>query len=142
MAVRRLDIVGSYLPILGEAGDDKGVSDFRGVPASDKGNEDYRDRGMIGSYTPSAEPFRNPSEVRFFDGYGANAEDLERGYCVADVGREPAYEKENYNLRSTQPKETFEDMGNTDTMPSDWEFRSRNQKARGFLTRPRIPTER
>jgi hypothetical protein len=141
MAARRLDIVGSYLPILGETGDDKEVSDFRAVPGSDEGNEDYRDRGKLGSFTQS-EPFRNPSEVRFFDGYGADKEDLERGYCVPDVGREPAYDKANYEMRSSQPREQSEDFGNTDTVPSDWQFRSRNQRSRGFLTRPRIPTER
>lgn len=142
MAVRRIDIVGTALPILGEVGDDKEVSDFRAVPASDKGNEDYRDRGMIGSYTPSEEPFRNPSDVRFFDGYGADAEDLERGYCVPDVDREPAYAKANYEMRSTLPRVHSQDFGNTDTVPDDWQFRSRNQRARGFLTRPRLPTER
>jgi len=142
MAVRRLDVVGSYLPILGQAGDDKEVKDFRTVPSSDEGNEDYQDRGMLGSYRTSEEPFRNPSDVRFFDGYGADKEDLERGFCVPDVGREPAYDKANYELRSTQPRTSSEAFGNTDTMPDDWQFRSRNQRSRGFLTRPRIPTER
>lgn len=141
MAVRRLDVVGTALPILGQTRDDAEVSDFRAVPASDEGNEDYRDRGMLGSFTQS-EPFRNPAEVRFATGYGADEADLERGYCAPDVGREPAYDKANYELRSTQPRTSSESFGNTDTMPDDWQFRSRNQRSRGFLTRPRIPTER
>jgi hypothetical protein len=141
MAARRLDIVGTALPILGQTEGDREVSDFRAVPRSDEGNEDYQDRGMLGSFTQS-EPFRNPSEVRFETGYGADREDLERGFCVPDVGREPAYDKANYEMRSTLPRVSSESFGNTDTMPDDWQFRSRNQRSRGFLTRPRIPTER
>lgn len=143
MAIRRTDIVGSYLPILGTSGADEEVSDFRAVPASDKGNENYEDRGSIGWYAPSnREQFRDPSDVVHFAGYGATEEDIDRGFCVPVIRQDPAYDKNNYDLRSTEPKSPNEDFGNTDVLRDDWEFRRRNQRARGFLTRPRIPTER
>lgn len=143
MAIRRVDIVGSYLPILTEVGEDRENADYRPVPESDRGNADYTDRGYAGWYAPSnREPYRAPENVRWFTGYGASEEDLQRGYHVPDVDRRPEFEKQNYEMRSTQPKDPFESFGNTDVVPADLEFRSRNQRARGFLTRPRIPTER
>jgi hypothetical protein len=143
MAIRRIDIIGSSLPILADIGEGGENADYRPVPESDRGNEGYEDRGYLGSYAPdNREPFRDPPDVRYFAGYGATEEDLRRGYCEADVGREPAYDKANYEMRSTQPRASSEAFGNTDSMPRDFEFRSRNQRARGFLTRPRIPTER
>jgi len=142
MAIRRIDIIGTKLPILADVGEGGDRSDYRPVPESDKGNAGYTDQGYNGWYTPSEEPFRDPADVKYFAGYGASEEDLRRGYCEADVGRNPAYDKANYEMRSTQPRVSSEAFGNTDTMPNDFAFRSRNQRARGFLTRPRIPTER
>ena len=142
MAVRRVDIVGSALPILGSTGADEEVSDFRAVPESDRGNEDYDDRGMLGSYRSSSQAFRDPSDVVHFTGYGATEEDIDRGYCVPSIRQDPAYDMHNYDMRSTEPKRSMVANGNTDVLPDDWEFRRRNQRAKGFLTRPRIPTER
>ena len=142
MAIRRIDIIGTSLPILADVGEGGDNADYRPVPESDKGNAGYTDQGYTGWYTPSEEPFRDPADVKYFAGYGASEEDLRRGYCEADVGRNPAYDKANYEMRSTQPRVSSEAFGNTDTMPNDFAFRSRNQRARGFLTRPRIPTER
>lgn len=143
MAIRRIDIIGGGpLPILADVGEDGNSADYRPVPKSDKGNDGYTDQGYTGWYSPSEEPFRDPADVKYFVGYGANEEDLRRGYCEADVGRNPAHVKANYEMRSTQPKARNEDFGNTDVMPDDFGFRSRNQRSRGFLTRPRIPTER
>lgn len=142
MAIRRIDIIGTSLPILADVGEGGDNTDYRPVPESDKGNAGYADQGYNGWYSPSEEPFRDPADVKYFVGYGASEEDLRRGYCQADVNRNPAYDKANYEMRSTQPKVSSEQFGNTDTMPNDFEFRSRNQRSRGFLTRPRIPTER
>ncbi len=142
MAIRRIDIIGGSLPILADVGEGGDNADYRPVPKSDKGNAGYADQGYNGWYTPSEEPFRDPADVKYFVGYGASEEDLRRGYCQADVNRNPAYDKANYEMRSTQPKVSSEQFGNTDVMPNDFEFRSRNQRSRGFLARPRIPTER
>ena len=142
MAIRRIDIIGTSLPILADVGEGGDNADYRPVPESDKGNDGYTDQGYNGWYTPSEEPFRDPADVKYIAGYGASEEDLRRGYCEADVNRNPAYDKANYEMRSTQPRVSSEQFGNTDTMPNDFEFRSRNQRSRGFLTRPRIPTER
>lgn len=141
MTLRRVDIVGAG-PLLADIGEGEDRSDYRPVPRSDEGNEGYEDQGMRGFYTPSEEPFKSPAEVKWFAGYGADAEDLQRGYHVPDVDKDPAFDKVNYAMRSTLPKVHNENLGNTDVMPADVEFRSRNMRTRGFLTRPRIPTER
>jgi hypothetical protein len=118
-------------------------SDFRQVPASDEGNEGYRDHGKLGSYaTNRGEPFETPRDVRFDPGYGASARDLERGWKEPLITEHPAYQLENYKDRSSRPDESDVTPGNVEAMPDDWEFRNRNRTSRGFLTRPRIPTER
>jgi hypothetical protein len=143
MAVRRLDILeGGPLPILKQIGEDEERSDYRNVPASDRGNLDYSDQGMFGSFTPDERPYLDPPGVRHFTGYGATAADLDRGYVVPGIREDAAYDKANYQMRSTDPKHPDEQPGDTDSMQRDWEFRARNQRSRGFLTRPRIPTER
>ena len=143
MAVKRLDFAGGGpLPLMRGIGEDEERSDFRQVPQTDTGNDSYDDRGQFGSYQTNSEPFTAPDDVRFMGGYGASAEDLDRGYIVCEPHEDPAYDLSNYKMRSTEPKDTMEDFGNTDSMPSDYEFRRRNQRSRGFLTRPRIPTER
>jgi hypothetical protein len=124
-------------------GGDDDRSDYRPVPTSDRGSDDgYRDRGMLGFYQTDAKPFKNPGDVRFFDGHGASMADLERGWCEPLITEHPAYEKKNYADRSTQPKESDITPGNIEAMPDDWQFRDRNRRSQGFLTRPRIPTER
>lgn len=144
MAIRRLDILeGGPLPILKEIGDDEERSDFRNVPESDRGNFDYSDKGKFGSYaTNSARPFLDPPNVRHFTGYGATERDLDLGYVVPGITEDAAYDKVNYQMRSTEPKHPDEQPGDTDSLQRDYEFRARNQRSRGFLTRPRIPTER
>lgn len=126
---------------LSEDGED--VSDFRQVPKTDKGNRDYSDRGQFGSFGPSnRDQFLNPPDVKMFTGYGATEADIDLGFVRPEIREDPAYDKDNYEQRSTQPTRPNEDMGETDVMRDDWEFRRRNTKARGFLTRPHIPTER
>ena len=116
-------------------------SDYRPVPDSDRGNATYSDRGMFGSYTPDSQPFGDPPDVRHFVGYGATAADLDRGYQVPSIRDDPAYDMDNYVDRSTVPKLSDLDEGG-DAMANDYAFRRKNERSRGFLTRPRIPTDR
>lgn len=118
------------------------ANDFHDVPSTDRGNADYSDRGMLGSYAPSnREPFSNPRGVKMFTGYGGSESDLERGYVEPAIRNDPAYDKRNYAERSTLPKIDDSDDGGQ-PMNDDYEFRLRNQRSRGFMIRPRIPTER
>lgn len=120
--------------------DENDRSDYRPVPSSDTG-ETYRDRGMLGFYQ-DPKPFKTPDEVRFFAGHGATEADLERGWSDPLITENPAYQLSNYKDRSSQPMESDVTPGNVEMMEDDWAFRERNRKSRGFLTRPRIPTER
>lgn len=129
------------IPVLGPI-EPEDRNDFRDVPGTDKGNASYSDRGMLGSYTPDSEPYGAPRGVRFAAGYGADMADLDRGYCRPGISEDPAYDKVNYSQRSSQPRVPDEDQGNAEVMGQDWEFRNRNARSRGFLTRPRLPTER
>ena len=139
MATERFGIIN--IP-LSEDGED--VSDFRQVPASDRGNADYSDRGKFGSFGPSnREQFRDPPDVKHFTGYGASEADIDLGFIRPVIREDPAYDLDDYKQRSTQPMEANDDQGGeTDVTPEHWRFRRRNTKARGFLTRPHIPTER
>ena len=116
-------------------------SDFRPVPDSDRGNATYSDRGMLGSYAPPESAFDSPSEVVRFTGYGATETDLERGYQVPAIRDNPAYDLDNYKDRSTLPRLSDLDEGG-DAMADDYAFRRKNERSRGFLTRPRPPTDR
>lgn len=134
---------GGFMAFVGPAPDSGGeTEDFRNVPAGERDDGGYKGRGMLGNYAPSAEPYPSPEDVRWFGGFGADEADLRRGYASVAVREDPAYDKTNYEDRWTQPRATNEDMGETDVMRDDWEFRGRNQRSRGFLTRPRVPTER
>lgn len=131
------------LDVVEDFGDkDEDRSDYRPVPSSDDG-ETYRDRGMLGFYqTNGGKPYSSPSDVKRFTGYGATEADLERGWSNPLITEHPAYQLSNYKDRSSMPKESDVTPGNVEMMEDDWAFRDRNRKSRGFLTRPRIPTER
>lgn len=133
--------MGIPLDIINDLGaKDEDRSDYRPVPSSDTG-ETYRDRGMLGFYHRE-EPWETPSEVRFFDGHGASMSDLKRGWSDPLITENPAYQLANYKDRSSQPMESDVTPGNVEMMEDDFAFRNRNRKSQGFLTRPRIPTER
>lgn len=121
--------VGAF-PVLSPAENETG-GDYRAVPPSDDGG--YDDRGMLGSYAPQEEPYAYPADVRFETGYGATEADLRRGHCAIERSGDPAYDRDGYQNRSTLPPET--ERRNAD-------FPYRNERSRGFLTRPRIATER
>lgn len=134
-----IDFVGQLAEA--QAAGDEDREDYRPVPDSDA-DPGYRDRGMLGSYRTSARPFQNPPEVKMFTGYGATEEDLERGYCKPLITDDPAYQLDDYKHRSSQPALSDIDEGGNFAVPSDYAFRRKNERARGFLTRPHIPTDR
>jgi hypothetical protein len=156
MAVKDTDVIGSYLPILGIYEGDEEKGDFRDVPKSDhtahRRGESYQDDGQLGGWESNGgKQFDQPTSrfafaARDYHGavkpWGADREDMVRGHVVPKITERPQYQKNNYELRSTRPSKTNVDFGNTDTRDSDDEFRHRNHRAKGFLTRPRIPTER
>lgn len=146
---RHLDWAEQLMPrvpldiLIGLSSDSEHRSDYRPVPRSDEGDEGYRDQGMLGSFaTNDGKPFRSPRDVRFDPGYGADRADLARGYCEPLITEHPAYQLSNYKDRSSQPRESDVTPGNVEAMPDDWEFRNRNRRSEGFLSRPRIPQER
>lgn len=132
------------LPEEDGGGDTYDRSDYVPVPASDKGNSGYTDRGMRGFYQTSATPFHDPPGVKHFTGYGADDADLDRGYKLVPISDDAAYQLEDYKYRNTEPKLSDIDEGGdgSDATMSDFEFRRRNRQSRGFLTRPHIPTDR
>jgi hypothetical protein len=123
-------------------GEDVEQDDYRPVPDSDRGNDGYRDRGMLGGYSPAEKPFDCPQDVRFDAGYGADVDDLERGWCEPLITESPAYQLADYKFRSTLPRQTDVNNGDQEAMDDDFEFRNRNRRSKGFLTRPHVPVDR
>ena len=118
-------------------------SDYRPNPRTDRGNADYVDRGGLGFYqTNDGKPWAPPSDVTYMTGFGANMDDLKRGWKVPVITQNPAYQLHNYKDRSSDPKVSDVTPGNVEMTEAEWEFRNRNRRSQGFLTRPRIPTER
>lgn len=105
-------------------------------------NPAYNSAGMIGSYCTDPMPFKNPSDVKLFAGFGATEQDIERGYHNIGTRELPNYDKANYALRYSEPSMQDENFANTGVLPEDIEFRNKDRVSKGFLTRPRIPTER
>lgn len=105
-------------------------------------NDKYDSEGMLGSYRTSEDPFPNADGVVTFPGYGADKEDLERGFCRPTLRELPQYDKVNYYDRWTFPRVTDEAPGNHGILPKDIEFRSTKAESKGLFIRPRIPTER
>ena len=132
---------GWLVNVLSPSTDGEDADDFRQVPASDYCDK-YSDVGQRGSYSTSRVPFAKPEGVVSYSGFGCSEDDYQRGYIVPSRADDPSYDKINYQDRGSLPRVPTESDGNTAVMPEDWEFRQRNQRARGFLTRPRMPTER
>lgn len=88
---------------------------YREVPASDRGNEGYGDRGMMGTYQTSRRAFRDPDGVAHYSGYGCTEAEYERGYAKPELREDP-----------------------------DYDFKSRKQRGvnKGFIPRPLYGTER
>jgi hypothetical protein len=112
-----------------------------GLPDSGT-NPKYDPKGTLKSYMGDPNQFPNPEGVKLYEGFGADASDLVRGYCDPGIAELPDYDKVNYQERWVEPSSPTEGPGDTMSLPEDYEFRMRERKSRGFLTRPRIPTER
>lgn len=103
--------------------------------------EKYDDTGRLSSYRTSDSQFPNPEGMKTFPGYGANKDDLERGFCKPALNDLPEYDLDNYKQRWTQP--TVSDLvEDGPLMPRDLEFRMKERDSKGFLERPHIPNER
>jgi hypothetical protein len=139
MAGLNIDFVGQ-LPE-GQPAGDEDREDYRPVPESDA-SPGYRDQGMLGSYRTSAKQYPNPPGVKLFAGFGATEEDLERGFCEPRISDDPAYQLDDYKHRSSQPALSDIDEGGAAATSKDYAFRRKNERSRGFLTRPHIPTDR
>lgn len=105
-------------------------------------NDKYDTPGTLSSYCTSETQFKDPKGVVHFNGFGMDDADYARGFCDPNVKELPNYDKINYASRYSLPRIPDEDQGNTEAMDKDFEFRTKDLESKGFLTRPRIPTER
>lgn len=120
---------------------DREASDFQQPTHDRRSSNQYGDRANLSSYqTNRGEQFRTDADFEL--GYGCTEEDAQRGWIEPRMREEPAFDLVNYKDRSTQPSKTNEDFENTSSFDRDYEFRGRNRESKGFLTRPRLPTER
>jgi hypothetical protein len=106
-----------------------------------KGQSGYAKEGRSGNYsygdvTGQSEP------VNMYLGYGADDEDMRRGYLDPGVSEGPQYDLQNYKARlSEEPT----DSGNApflDWMPDDQKFAYKQRQRTGFLKRAYPPYER
>lgn len=130
------------LPVFQPDTPDGDRDDYRAPPAGDRDNAGYGDAGMLGNYSPSLDRYPSPDEVKRFTGFGATAEDLDRGFVEPVMRERAAYDLENYKQRWTAPKSPDEDDNPATAGAEDRAFRRRHERSRGFLVRPRIPTDR
>lgn len=133
---------GVIFPVTMSWGPNEETSDYRAVPASDRGIG-YTDRGQLGDWSPNGgQPYAPPDDIKYEAGFGASSAELRAGFCEVSARGNPAYDLENYKQRLSQPRDANVDQSANEFMESDWEFQNRQRKAKGFLTRPRIPIER
>lgn len=111
------------------------------TPASDK-DLGYSDKGQLGTYQTTPGDFPDPEGLKRFEGYGADKDDLSRGYVVPTIGENPVYDLENHKYKWTEPREFDEDDKIQGAVESSFEFRMKDRKTKGFCMRPHLPTER
>lgn len=104
-------------------------------------NVKYDAQPNLSSYRTSETPFPNPEGIHLFEGIGANAKDLERGWVNPLLDDKPEYDSENYVNRWSQPSVSDLTEGGPKTN-RDREFQGKDLVSKGFLTRSHIPTER
>jgi len=109
--------------------------------AKDKGDK-YDDSGELGSYCTSEVQFPNPEGTKVFSGYGASEADLELGFIRPAVRELPEYDKASYQDRWTLPKETKVEKVSGASFMDSFEESLNKRRSKGFLIRPRTPTER
>ena len=109
---------------------------------ADKGVK-YDDRGQL-MKAGDTKDFPKPEGVEFFEGYGADEADLQRGYIEPTITDRPQYDLSAYKERWSDPKPT--DTGafpyRPGVSPDDLEFMTKDRQTKGMLIRPRIPTDR
>lgn len=110
--------------------------------AGKTGTHPKYDQGQtLGSYRTSETQFQNPKGINVFEGFGADKDDLVRGWCQPNLRELPNYDTQTYFDRWTLPKadDLVEDGPG---IPRNKNFLDGDRVSKGFLTRPRIPTER
>lgn len=103
---------------------------------------DTRQTTPLYGYQTSDKQFPNPEGEVVFSGFGANAEDLERGWIKCDIRQNPEYEMSNHKLKWTEYRIADEDGNGGMDLPPDFEFRMKDRETKGLFVRPHIPTER
>jgi hypothetical protein len=126
--------------------------DYRPAADSHADGKSYKDRGAFGTYQVREDDFPDPANLKRATGWGATTEDLRRGFVRPSITDNPAYEKSNYELRSSLPRREMDGGDSRDRLNDDGSnifddadysnFRDRNMVAKGFLTRPRYSKER
>lgn len=115
--------------------------DYIAGKTSEKHHEGYDQSQTLGTYRTSDEQFPNPKGVVTFEGFGAKKDDLARGFCDPAIKNNPQYDADNYKQRWSIPRVSdITEQG--PEVASDLEFRDKDLVSKGFLARPRIPTER
>lgn len=86
------------MSIFGVPTTDEGESrEYHPPPRSDaKDAKRYADRGMLGSYAPSRDPYMPPDDVRYQAGYGGDEATLRRGYVEPEIRELPEYQLRTY----------------------------------------------
>lgn len=115
--------------------------DYNVGKTSKKNHESYDQSQTLGSYRTSEKQFPNPDGVVVFEGFGVTKKDLVRGFCDPAIRTNPQYDSDNYKLRWSIPR-VSDLVEQGPEIPSDDEFRRKDLVTKGFLARPRIPTER
>lgn len=116
---------------------------------ADTGNK-YDDKGRLGSYCTRDSQFPNPEGMKTFTGFGADKSDLERGFCEPTIRALPDYDLANYKERYSRQKQPGDNDNTTGlagylglgVSSQDFEFREKERTSKGFLSRPKLPTDR
>lgn len=108
----------------------------------DVGNSAYRDRGCLGTYQTAPGDFPDPEGLKRFEGFGADKDDLERGFKEPAIREPPVYDLANHKEKWVEPRIPDEDSDGGEMLPQDLQFRMQDRETKGLFMRPRIPTER
>lgn len=102
----------------------------------------YGDKGSLGTYQTAPGDFPDPEGMVRFTGYGADEQDLRKGYVEPIIRENPVYDLANHKEKWTMPRIADEDSDGGMNLPADIEFRMQDRVTKGLFMRPRIPTER
>lgn len=105
-------------------------------------NPGYGDKGSLGTYQTAPGDFPDPEGMIRFTGYGADEEDLRKGFVEPIISELPVYDLANHKQKWTQPRIPDEDSNGGEDLPQDIEFRMKDRETKGLFMRPHLPTER